>query len=218
MNAAVVDWMPIRVAIVEDDEGIRASLVNMLGRSSDCRPVCNYPDAEAALADLPKHKPDVVLMDINLPRMDGIECVRQLKVTLPASQFVMLTVYGDSDRLFRSLMAGASGYLLKRTTSAGLLTSIREVHAGGSPMTPQIARRVVQHFRKVPEVSSELEKLTPREKEILAQLAQGFLYKEIGDNFGISMDTVRTYIRKIYDKLQVHSRTAAMIKYLHRQA
>ena len=218
MNAAVVDWMPIRVAIVEDDEGIRASLVNMLGRSSDCRPVCNYPDAEAALADLPKHKPDVVLMDINLPRMDGIECVRQLKVTLHASQFVMLTVYGDSDRLFRSLMAGASGYLLKRTTSAGLLTSIREVHAGGSPMTPQIARRVVQHFRKVPEVSSELEKLTPREKEILAQLAQGFLYKEIGDNFGISMDTVRTYIRKIYDKLQVHSRTAAMIKYLHRQA
>lgn len=218
MNAAAVDLMPIRVAIVEDDEGIRASLVNMLGRSSDCRPVCNYPDAEAALADLPKHKPDVVLMDINLPRMDGIECVRQLKVTLPASQFVMLTVYGDSDRLFRSLMAGASGYLLKRTTSAGLLTSIREVHAGGSPMTPQIARRVVQHFRKVPEVSSELEKLTPREKEILAQLAQGFLYKEIGDNLGISMDTVRTYIRKIYDKLQVHSRTAAMIKYLHRQA
>jgi DNA-binding NarL/FixJ family response regulator len=218
VNAAAVDLMPIRVAIVEDDEGIRASLVNMLGRSSDCRPVCNYPDAEAALADLPKHKPDVVLMDINLPRMDGIECVRQLKVTLPASQFVMLTVYGDSDRLFRSLMAGASGYLLKRTTSAGLLTSIREVHAGGSPMTPQIARRVVQHFRKVPEVSSELEKLTPREKEILAQLAQGFLYKEIGDNLGISMDTVRTYIRKIYDKLQVHSRTAAMIKYLHRQA
>lgn len=218
MNAAAVDLMPIRVAIVEDDEGIRASLVNMLGRSSDCRPVCNYPDAEAALADLPKHKPDVVLMDINLPRMDGIECVRQLKVTLPTSQFVMLTVYGDSDRLFRSLMAGASGYLLKRTTFAGLLTSIREVHAGGSPMTPQIARRVVQHFRKVPEVSSELEKLTPREKEILAQLAQGFLYKEIGDNLGISMDTVRTYIRKIYDKLQVHSRTAAMIKYLHRQA
>ena len=172
--------MPIRVAIVEDDEGIRASLVNMLGRSSDCRPVCNYPDAEAALADLPKHKPDVVLMDINLPRMDGIECVRQLKVTLPASQFVMLTVYGDSDRLFRSLMAGASGYLLKRTTSAGLLTSIREVHAGGSPMTPQIARRVVQHFRKVPEVSSELEKLTPREKRSWPSWPRAFSTRRSG--------------------------------------
>ena len=209
--------MLIRVAIVEDDEGIRGSLVNMLSRSSDCRPVCSYADAESALADLPAHKPDVVLMDINLPRMDGIECVRRLKEQLPSTQFVMLTVYGDSGRLFRSLMAGASGYLLKRAPSTGLLAAIREVRAGGSPMTPQIARRVVQHFRGVPEPSSELEKLTPRENEILAQLAQGFLYKEIGDNLGISMDTVRTYIRKIYDKLQVHSRTAAMIKYLHRQ-
>ena len=218
MSVRKSDHMPIRVAIVEDDEGIRASLVNMLSRSSDCRPVCSYPDAEGALAELPAHKPDVVLMDINLPRLDGFECVRRLKEALPTTQFVMLTVYGDSDRLFRSLMAGASGYLLKRAPSAGLLAAIREVHAGGSPMTPQVARRVVQHFRKFPEPSSDLEKLTPREKEILGQLAQGFLYKEIGDNLGISMDTVRTYIRKIYDKLQVHSRTAAMIKYLHRQA
>ena len=210
--------MPIRVAIVEDDEGIRASLVNMLNRSSDCRSICTYADAESALADLPEHKPEVVLMDINLPAMDGIECVRRLKKEMPSAQFIMLTVYGDSDRLFRSLMAGASGYLLKRTTSAGLLAAIREVRVGGSPMTPQIARQVVQHFRSVPEASSELEKLTPRETEILAQLSQGFLYKEIGDNLGISMDTVRTYIRKIYDKLQVHSRTAAMIKFLHRQA
>ena len=216
VNVAAVDVMPIRVAIVDDDEGIRASLVNMLGRSADCRPVCNYADAESALADLPSHKPDVVLMDINLPHIDGIECVRRLKEQLPSTQFVMLTVYGDSDRLFRSLMAGASGYLLKRAPSTGLLAAIREVRAGGSPMTPQIARRVVQHFRRVPEVAPELEKLTPREKEILAQLAQGFLYKEIGDNLGISMDTVRTYIRKVYEKLQVHSRTAAMIKYLHR--
>lgn len=209
--------MPIRVAIVEDDEGIRASLVNMLNRSSDCRSICTYPDAESALAELPGHKPDVVLMDINLPAIDGIECVRRLKKDMPSVQFIMLTVYSDSDRLFRSLMAGASGYLLKRTPSPGLLAAIREVRAGGSPMTPQIARQVVQHFRSVPATASELEKLTPRETEILAQLSQGFLYKEIGDNLGISMDTVRTYIRKIYDKLQVHSRTAAMIKFLNRQ-
>jgi DNA-binding NarL/FixJ family response regulator len=217
VNLAAVDLMLIRVAIVEDDEGIRASLASMLSRSSDCRPVCSCPDAETALVELPAHKPDVVLMDINLPRIDGIECVRRRKEKMPAAQFMMLTVYGDSDRLFRSLMAGASGYLLKRAPASGLLAAIREVHAGGSPMTPQIARRVVQHFRKLPETSSALEKLTPREKEILGQLAQGFLYKEIGDNLGISMDTVRTYIRKIYDKLQVHSRTAAMIKYLYRQ-
>jgi DNA-binding NarL/FixJ family response regulator len=207
----------IRVGIVEDDEGIRASLINMLGRSADCRSICSYPDAESALADLPRHEPHVVLMDINLPRMDGIECVRRLKESMPSVQFIMLTVYSDSDRLFRSLMAGASGYLLKRTNSSGLLSSIREVHAGGSPMTPEIARKVVQHFRATGEPATGIERLTPREKEILTQLSQGFLYKEIGENLGISMDTVRTYIRKIYEKLHVHSRAAAMIKFLHRQ-
>jgi len=216
VNVIAVEQMQIRVAIVEDDEGIRASLINMLNRSSDCRSVCSYADAESALDDLPGKRPDVVLMDINLPRLDGIECVRRLKKEAPAVQFIMLTVYGDSDRLFRSLMAGASGYLLKRTTSAGLLSAIREVHVGGSPMTPQIARQVVQHFRSAGDPASEIEKLTPRETEILAQLSQGYLYKEIGDNLGISMDTVRTYIRKIYDKLHVHSRTAAMIKFLNR--
>lgn len=218
MISVLIEAMPIRVAIVEDDEGIRASLLNVLSRSSDCRPVCACPDGESALAELPEHQPDVVLMDINLPNIDGIECVRRLKEVMPSAQFLMLTVYGDSDRLFRSLMVGASGYLLKRTPSSGLLAAIREVRAGGSPMTPQIARRVVQHFRKAPELSTDLEKLTPREKEILGQLAQGFLYKEIGDNLGISMDTVRTYVRKIYEKLHVHSRAGAMIKFLNQQA
>lgn len=217
MSAVSAETMPIRVAIVEDDEGIRTSLLSMLNRSGDCRPVFACADGEAALANLPEQRPEVVLMDINLPRVDGIECVRRLKAQMPGTQFLMLTVYGDSDRLFRSLMVGASGYLLKRTPSTGLLAAIREVHAGGSPMTPQIARRVVQHFRKAPEASSELEKLTPREKEILEQLTQGFLYKEIGENLGISMDTVRTYVRKIYDKLHVHSRAGAMMKYLNPQ-
>ena len=214
VKTPAVDVMPIRVAIVEDDDSIRASLVNMLGRTSVCRPVCNYADAESALLGMAQHKPEVVMMDINLPGMDGVECVRRLKTEMPSAQFIMLTVYGDSERVFRSLMAGASGYLLKRTPSPALVSAIREVHAGGSPMTPQIARRVVQYFRKLPDHFSELEQLTPREKEILVQLSEGFLYKEIVDHLGISMDTVRTYIRRIYEKLHVHSRTAAVVKYL----
>lgn len=208
--------MPIRVAIVEDDEGIRSSLTTMLERSPDCRPVASFPDAESALAELPRHRPDVVLVDINLPGLDGIECVRRLKRQLPDTQFLMLTVYGDSDRLFRSLMAGATGYLLKRTPSAGVLAAIREARAGGSPMTPQIARQVVQYFRDLAEPAADVEKLSPRETEILTQLSQGFLYKEIADHLGISMDTVRTHIRKIYQKLHVHSRAAAMLKFMHR--
>lgn len=208
--------MPIRVAIVEDDEGIRSSLTTMLERSPDCRPVASFPDAESAMAELPRHRPDVVLVDINLPGLDGIECVRRLKRQLPDTQFLMLTVYGDSDRLFRSLMAGATGYLLKRTPSAGVLAAIREARAGGSPMTPQIARQVVQYFRDLAEPAADVEKLSPRETEILTQLSQGFLYKEIADHLGISMDTVRTHIRKIYQKLHVHSRAAAMLKFMQR--
>jgi DNA-binding NarL/FixJ family response regulator len=176
----------------------------------------SYPDAESALAELPKLHPDVVLMDINLPGIDGVECVRQLKPKLPKAQFVMLTVYEDANRLFKSLMAGASGYLLKRTPPAKLLAAIREAHDGGSPMTPQIARRVVQHFQELPEPSSELQKLTPRETEVLNQLAKGFRYKEIVDNLGISSGTLHSYIRSIYEKLHVHSRTEAVVKFLNR--
>ncbi|PWU08724.1 MAG: DNA-binding response regulator [Verrucomicrobia bacterium] len=204
----------MRVAIVEDDDCIRAGLVRMLSRTSICRPVCNFANAESALSALPEYKPEVVLMDINLPGIDGVECVRRLKDKMPGVQFIMLTVYGDSDRVFHSLMAGASGYLLKRTPSPALLDAICEVHAGGSPMTPQIARRVVQFFQKVPDRSPQLEKLSPREKEILVLLSEGLLYKEIVAHLGISLDTVRTHIRKIYEKLHVHSRTAAVAKYL----
>lgn len=208
--------MPIQVAIVEDDEEIRANLTHRIGETPSLRLLGSYADAESAMTDLPRHKPDVVLMDINLPGMDGVECVRHLKTKLPASQFVMLTVYEDNNRLFKSLMAGASGYLLKRTPPAKLLAAIKEAHAGGSPMTPQIARRVVQHFQQLPQPSSELQKLTPRETEVLTQLAKGFRYKEIVDNLGISSGTLHSYIRNIYEKLHVHSRTEAVVKFLNR--
>jgi DNA-binding NarL/FixJ family response regulator len=208
--------MPIQVALVEDDEEIRANLTHRISRNASYRLVCSYPDAEAAIADLPRCKPDVVLMDINLPGVDGVECVRQLKQKLPDVQFIMLTVYEDSNRLFKSLMAGASGYLLKRTGPDKLLAAIREVYEGGSPMTPQIARRVVQHFSQAPGQSGELEALTPREKDVLNQLSKGFRYKEIVHNLGISSGTLHSYIRNIYEKLHVHSRTEAVVKYLNR--
>jgi DNA-binding NarL/FixJ family response regulator len=168
------------------------------------------------LADLPRHPPDVVLMDINLPGINGIECVRQLKVKMPAVQFIMLTIYEDGNRLFKSLMAGASGYLLKRTPPDKLLAAIREAHEGGAPMTPEVARRVVQHFQQIPQPASELQRLTPRETEVLEQLAKGFLYKEIEDNLGISTGTLRSYITNVYEKLHVHSRTEAVVKFLGR--
>jgi DNA-binding NarL/FixJ family response regulator len=147
-----------------------------------------------------------------------VECVQQLKVKLPGTQFLMLTVYEDNNRLFKSLVAGASGYLLKRTPPAKLLAAIREAHAGGSPMTPQIARRVVQHFRQMPQPVAESVKLTPRETDVLEQLSKGFLYKEILDNLGISRGTLHYYIRNVYEKLHVHSRTEAVVKYLNQQA
>jgi DNA-binding NarL/FixJ family response regulator len=209
------DSVPIRVAIVEDDEEIRANLSHRIGTNPAFELLGTFRDAESAVTDLPTRKPDVVLMDINLPQMDGVECVRTLKPQMPATQFLMLTVYEDNNRLFKSLTAGASGYLLKRTSPAKLLQAIREAHLGGSPMTPQIARRVVQHFsQRNPE--SELERLAPREMEVLDQLSKGFRYKEIVDNLGISHGTLHSYIRNIYEKLHVHSRTEAVVKYLHR--
>src|SRR5581483_1924929 len=146
MPAIIEDKMQIKVAIVDDDEGIRSSLASLIRRVSSLRLAGDYPDAETALREIPRNPPDVVLMDINLPGMNGVECVRQLKTALPAAQVLMLTVYEDSDSLFNSLKAGASGYLLKRTASARLVEAIRDVFAGGSPMTPQLARRVVQFF------------------------------------------------------------------------
>jgi DNA-binding NarL/FixJ family response regulator len=214
LKSAKNDPHPIRVVIVEDDPGIRESLGELLRRSAAFNLAGSYADGESALAEVPKIKPDVVLMDINLPKIDGVECVRQLKPLAPATQFVMLTVYEDNERLFKSLMAGASGYLLKRTSHANVLAAIQEVCAGGAPMSPQIARRVVQHFRQAPGNEAEMGLLAPREKVFLEHLARGYRYKEIAEMMSISMDTVRSYVRTIYDKLHVHSRTEAVVKYL----
>src|SRR6516225_11865447 len=160
--------MPIKISIVDDDEGIRASLATLIRRAPAFKLLADYPDAETALKDIPRRKPDVVLMDINLPGMKGVECVRQLKALVPDVQFLMLTVYEDSDSLFNSLKAGASGYLLKRTASSRLLEAIRDVHSGGAPMSPHLARRVVQFFSR-PEGESPISRLTPGEKEFLDQ-------------------------------------------------
>ena len=206
--------MQIKVAIVDDDEGIRTSLAALIRRAPNLKLAGDYANAETALKEIPRHPPDVVLMDINLPGMKGYECVRQLKAALPAVQFLMLTVYEDSDSLFNSLKAGASGYLLKRTASARLLEAIRDVHAGGSPMTPQLARRVVQFFSRPAPGRVSLARLTPGEREFLEQLANGYAYKEIADRMKISIDTVRSYVRTVYEKLHVHSRTEAVVKYL----
>lgn len=211
-----VQTMAIKVAIVDDDEGIRASLAALIRRAPAFKLTGDYPDAETALKEIPRNPPNVVLMDINLPKMKGMECVRLLKAQLPAVQFLMLTVYEDSDSLFTSLKSGASGYLLKRTASARLLEAIKDVHAGGSPMTPQLARRVVHFFAQpaAPASSSSISLLTPGEKEFLNQLANGYAYKEIADRMKISIDTVRSYVRTVYEKLHVHSRTEAVVKYL----
>jgi DNA-binding NarL/FixJ family response regulator len=179
-----------------------------------------YPDAAAALRGIPANRPDVVLMDINLPGMLGTDCVRELKTLTPNLPVLMLTVYEDSEQIFKSLMSGATGYLLKRTPKDKLLEAIREVDAGGAPMSRQIARRVVQFFQKVNELPTDRQKpnvvvsLTEREKEVLAALAKGYAYKEIAGQLNISFETVRTHLRTIYEKLHVHSRTEAVLKYL----
>ncbi len=205
---------PIQVALVEDDAEIRANLTHRINSHSAFRMVGAYADAESALLEIPRLKPDVVLMDINLPGMDGVECVRRLKLRMSATRFVMLTVYEDSNRLFKSLMAGASGYLLKRS-SAKLLTAVREAHQGGSPMTPQIARLMMQHFQNASMLSAGIGKLTAREREVLDQLSKGFRYKGIIDNLVMSEGTLRSDIRNIYEKLHVHSQTKAVVMSLN---
>ncbi len=206
----------IRIAVVEDDNTVREGLKILLDGSEGIRCVAACSSGEEAVGLLPGLQPNVVLMDINLPGMNGIECVLTLKLAHPAMQFIMLTVFENSENIFNSLKAGASGYLLKHTPPAKLIESVIEVYRGGSPMSTEIARKVVQSFQSRGSKSKVMNLLTKREEEILSSLAKGFLYKEIADHLNISMDTVRSHIRHIYEKLQVNSRTEAVIKYLEK--
>ena len=208
--------MAITVSIVEDNDQLRGTLARVINRAEGFRCLSQYPDAEAAVEALPRDRPDVVLMDINLPGMNGVECVRRLKQLAPDSLVIMLTVYEDTENIFNALAAGASGYLLKRTPRAEVLDAIREVLRGGSPMTAHIARKVVQSFQQTGASSRPTESLSPREQEVLDCLSKGFLYKEIADKLGIGYETVHTYIRRIYEKLQVRTRTEAVAKFLRR--
>lgn len=207
--------MSIGVAIVEDDSEARKILAGWIERASGFRLAGDWGEAESALAALPQQKPDVVLMDINLPGMSGVDAVRTLKPVLPKTQFVMLTVYEDADHIYSALAAGASGYLLKHTTRKNLLAALEDVHRGGSPMTSNIARKVVQSFRQTSGAVTADSDLSPREREVLELLAQGYLYKEIADRLEISGPTVNTYVRRVYEKLHVRSRAQAVAKYAH---
>lgn len=206
----------IQVSIVEDDVRVRTNLARLIEGSAGFRCLSQHPNAENALEELPQTRPNVVLMDINLPGMSGIECVRQLKTLLPQVQIIMLTVYENTENIFNALAAGAAGYLLKQIPPAELLAAIRDVHRGGSPMTSHIARKVVASFRSSSPADCETENLTPREQEVLNHLTKGYLYKEIAEALGVGYDTVHSHVRNIYEKLHVRSRGQAVAKHLQK--
>jgi len=204
--------MPIRVAIVEDDSLTRESLVLHVSRGTNLTCVGSYHNTDCAEREIPRVQPDVVLMDINLNGSSGIVCVQKLKQAHPQIQFLILTTYDDSELIFNALRAGANGYLLKRARPAALLKAIVEVHEGGSPMSSSIARLVVSYFHQIRKPSSDVEKLTPRERQVLEALATGRLYKEVAEHLEISMSTVNSHIEAIYSKLHVQTRTEAVLK------
>jgi DNA-binding NarL/FixJ family response regulator len=202
-----------RIAIVEDNRVIRESLVEFVQSDPDYACVCACATAEEALKQIPRVQPEIVLMDIQLPRISGIECTAQLKQLVPTLQIIMVTVYEDTERIFRALRAGACGYLLKRCTPEELLSALREVRHGGAPMSREIARKVIVSFQEPMAAAAEVEELSPREREILELLATGFSNKEIGDRLGLTDGTVRWHLRHVYHKLHVRSRTEAALKF-----
>jgi DNA-binding NarL/FixJ family response regulator len=201
------------VVVVEDDRTLRQQIVDILASASDIRCIGAFASAEEALKAIPAKTPDVVLMDIKLPGMSGIDCVAKLKRMLPSLQIIMVTIFEDSERIFRALKAGASGYLVKSRPPEQLLEAIRDVHSGGSPMSSHIARKVVQHFHLLDPSPKEAENLSPREEQVLDLLASGFIYKEIGDKLNISVETVRTYVKNICHKMHVRNRLEAVAKH-----
>lgn len=206
----------IKVTLVEDNDKIRNGLFMLINGSEGLKCISEYSNGEAAVKSIPFDNPDVVLMDINLPGISGIECVKKLKEKMPELQIMMITIYEEEEQVFQSLLAGASGYILKRTPPAELLEAIKELHEGGSPMSVQIARKVVDAFRKIGKSSRETENLSDREIDILSSVAKGFQDQEIAEQLNISVKTVRTHLRNIYKKLHVRSRTEAALKYLHK--
>ncbi len=207
---------PINVSIVEDSPATRENLKELLRRTPGLRCVGAHANAEEALREIPQAKPDVALVDINLPGMSGIECVARLKETAPKTQLLILTTYEDGDLIFESLRAGASGYLLKNMAPAEIAQAVEQVHAGGSPMSMRIARKVVKYFQEAGASPSANPILTKREQEVLTLLARGYLYKEIADHLGVSLSTVRVHLQAVYGKLHVHSRTQAVVKFLEK--
>jgi DNA-binding NarL/FixJ family response regulator len=204
--------MQLRIAIVEDDARWRSNLETLLQETEGMQCIGSYASGEAAVADLPLRRPQIVLMDINLPKMSGVECTRQLLALLPEIQVLMLTVYDDNERIFQALQIGASGFLLKRAGAEEIVQAIRDVHHGDAPMSPYIARKVVQSFqRPVPSLRSD-EVLSKRESEVLRYIALGYKDKEVAETLGLTIATVRSYVKAIYGKLHVHSRAQAILK------
>lgn len=201
------------VIIVEDDRGLREQLVQILETARDVKCLGAYVSAEEALPQILAKNPDVVLMDIKLPGMSGIQCVAEIKKSAPAMQVIMVTVYEDSERIFRALKSGANGYLVKSSPPEQLLAAIRDVSTGGAPMSSHIASKVVRHFHLIGVSPTESENLSPREREVLDLLASGFIYKEIGDKLNIGTETVRTYVKNICQKMHVRSRLEAVAKH-----